>query len=357
MTRLGHHTTLFGREGDGGVTDDELFDRYGVLDRFGLARIAAGSAPVLGTLAYAWRSRRMSKRLGLPDVYWGRQLQSLLAVASLGIPIIYEVHALAPSRYHRLLERRILAGSRVVRVVVISGALREDFLRAHPGVDPGLVIVAHDGADPVTSDPAPVEPWPGRHESPQLGYTGHLYEGRGVEIIVELARRLPGADFHLVGGTDADLHRWREYLSVDPRLTNIWLHGHQPASSVPGYIARFDIVLAPYQHRIETSRGSDISRWISPMKLFEYMAMGKPIVASDLPTIAEVLVSGRHAVLCPSADIDAWETAVRSLLDDPPLRRRLGVAARAELERAYTWEHRVATVLTLPPSTAFRDPR
>ena len=336
---------MFAREGDEEVSTERILDDFGVEDRFRIVRVAARPAPIIGSLSYAYRTRSASTRLGHPDVYWGRQLQSLLAVAPLGWPVVYEVHAVAHTRYHHMLERRLIKSPALNRIVTISQGLRSDFLGSHPMLDPSLVIVAHDGADRVEVPPTPIEPWPGRPDTLQVGYTGHLYQGRGIEVIVELARRLPTIDVHVIGGTDTDLQRWRTLLSGDQHLSNLWFHGHQPAAAIPNYLARFDVVLAPYQRQIAASRGSDISRWISPMKLFEYMALGKAIVASNLDTIAEVLESGEHAILCPPDDVDAWEEAVTTLTADPWLRERLGQAAQDKLEHEHTWEQRVATVL------------
>lgn len=81
------------------------------------------------------------------------------------------------------------------------------------------------------------------------------------------------------------------------------------------------------------------------MKMFEYMAAGKAIVSSDLPVLREVLTHERNALLVPPDDVDAWATAVKRLIDDPELRRRLGETARADLLAHYTWEARAKKVL------------
>jgi glycosyltransferase involved in cell wall biosynthesis len=80
------------------------------------------------------------------------------------------------------------------------------------------------------------------------------------------------------------------------------------------------------------------------MKMFEYMGSGVPIVASDLPVLGEVLTHRRNALIAPAGDVDAWRAAIRELLDEPDLARRLATAARADLERDHTWDRRVATI-------------
>lgn len=344
MVRLGHEPTLFSRGGTD-ASADAIFHEYGITDVFDLERVRTGRIPLVSSLRYAWRCRQRSKDFGIPDVYWARQVQSLLAVRDLGAPLVYEVHGLFPSRYHRALERLLIRSPNLSHVVVISDALRNDFLEVHPELAASRVLVAHDGADPVAEPSGPVTPWPGRSGVVQVGYTGHLYEGRGVDAMIELARRMPQLDFHLVGGTDHDVERWQRSIERRGRLENLWFHGHQPAARMGSYLARFDIALAPYQHHVRSSRGDDTARWVSPMKIFEYMAAGKAIVASTLPTICEVLTDDTDALLREPDNIDAWHAAVERLATDRDLRGRLGRAARQRLEACYTWTARAEAVL------------
>ena len=73
----------------------------------------------------------------------------------------------------------------------------------------------------------------------------------------------------------------------------------------------------------------EIGRWMSPLKLFEYMAAGKPILASDIPALREILADGGTALLLPPGDVAAWAAAARALLADPARAAALGARARA----------------------------
>ncbi len=84
---------------------------------------------------------------------------------------------------------------------------------------------------------------------------------------------------------------------------------------------------------------------MSPLKMFEYMAAGKPIISSDLPVLREVLEDGRNAILVPADDLAAWESAIHRLSGDPDLGLRLGEAARRDLHERYTWDARAGRVL------------
>jgi glycosyltransferase involved in cell wall biosynthesis len=90
---------------------------------------------------------------------------------------------------------------------------------------------------------------------------------------------------------------------------------------------------------------SDISRWTSPMKMFEYMASGVPLIASDLPVLQEVLRDGANAIVVPAGDTARWRQAIEQLVADDDLRYRLAQTAQDDLVRRYTWDERARSVM------------
>jgi glycosyltransferase involved in cell wall biosynthesis len=125
------------------------------------------------------------------------------------------------------------------------------------------------------------------------------------------------------------------------------MHGFIPHGRLGQLFERFDIALAPYHPvGVGVAGGSgDTARWMSPLKLFEYMAHSKAIVCSDVPVLREVLQDRVTALLVSPMDIAAWEAAVRALEASPEWRRSLGDEARKILEARYTWDIRARHVL------------
>ena len=143
--------------------------------------------------------------------------------------------------------------------------------------------------------------------------TGHLYAGRGVELFIELARRIPSAQFVWVGGRPQDVNEWRAKASSQ-NLRNVLFTGFIPNRDLPLYQSAADVLLMPYARSIFGSSGSaDSAAVASPMKMFEYMAAERAIITSDLPVIREVL-NESNAVFCPPDDVEAWKTALEDLL-------------------------------------------
>ncbi len=174
------------------------------------------------------------------------------------------------------------------------------------------------------------------------GYTGHFYAGRGIEILVDLARRFPRAQFLWVGGRPEDVDRWRAALR-DNGIKNVTLTGFIENSRLPLYQAAADILLMPYEYAIAGSSGGNSAEICSPMKMFDYLAAGRAILSSDLPVLREVLNEG-NAVFCSPKDLPAWERAFDALLDDTELRIKLGAQARRDAQQ-YGWKERARKAL------------
>jgi glycosyltransferase involved in cell wall biosynthesis len=175
----------------------------------------------------------------------------------------------------------------------------------------------------------------------QVGYSGHLYEGRGLEVIAGVAERLHDVDFHVIGGEDTDVVRSRARWGACPNLT---FHGYVPHARVARLLAGFHVLLAPYQEKVFVQGGAETASVMSPLKLFEYMSAGRAIIASDLPALREVL-DDDVALFAAAADVNSWTDAIVKTRDDALLRQRLGERARARFLARYTWPARARRVL------------
>lgn len=244
-------------------------------------------------------------------------------------PFIVEAHTLHESdRFRAVLRNRNLRG-----LAVTNEELGRAMRRVHDLGDLP-VVVARSGADPIADVPARALPGSGRL---RCGYVGNLYAGKGTEILIPLAERCPDVDFHVFGGAPEDV----EVLRRKSPATNLFLHGFVPPSDVPAAMLGCDALLAPYQSRVHGASGrTNLARWMSPLKLVEYMAAGRAIVASDLPSIREIVHHGETALLCPPDDVDAWAAALERLAAEPETRTRLGHAAREDFAEHHSWRAR-----------------
>jgi glycosyltransferase involved in cell wall biosynthesis len=146
----------------------------------------------------------------------------------------------------------------------------------------------------------------------------------------------------MVGGhSDSVLERRSEAAKLG--LDNLRYEGFVPNDILPMYQAACEALLMPYQRRVSFTGGKgDTSGVMSPMKMFEYMAMGRLIITSNLPVIREVL-NEDNAAVCEPDDIVAWYQSLRRGMTDPTWATRLAQQARLDA-RKYTWRRKVRAI-------------
>lgn len=339
FSEIGHDVTLMVPDIPDPEAGKDPYAYYGVEETFRIVRLPWLGVPGKRVFA-AYLAARRAKREGVDLVYTRSSYVAWCAVRQ-GLDTVEEEHTPveAAGATPAFAFRRAIRSDRFRRLVVISQALKAHF-REEYGLPEETVMVAPEAADDVGS----VEPVPLDGNRFKVGYVGSLFPGKGMEVIGELSRRCPWAEFHCVGGTDEDIRRWRSELGG---RDNVVFHGFVPHHETARYRAAFDVLVAPYQRRVSGYGGdtTNLADWMSPMKLFEYMSSAKPIVASDLPVLREVLEDERTALLCDPDRIDDWARALERLRQDPELRRRLGGTAREAFLRNHTWENRSRKVL------------
>ena len=132
----------------------------------------------------------------------------------------------------------------------------------------------------------------------------------------------------------------QHWIKIGLKPENFLYAGQVPPDKVPLYLAALSICTIPLPWT------THFAYYTSPMKLFEYMASGRAIIASDLPSIAEVIRDGENALLVPPSDAPALATAIKHLRDDAALRQRLADAAYHEVMAHYTWAARARNILS-----------
>lgn len=311
---------------------------------------------------FSWRAIQRAKILGAQLIY--TRLPQSAALSSLaGLATILEMHDFPQGKMGPFLLRAFLLGRGAQRLVIITRALHKDLTRSFniPTGD-NFTQIAPDGVDLDRYHNLPDPPaarqmlrsappaslvglihFPENFESKfTAGYTGHLYPGRGSQLLLEIATQLPDINFLIAGGEPQDVENLRMVASAH-NLDNVLLTGFVPNTELPWLQAACDVLLMPYQEKVSASSGGDIGRYLSPMKLFEYMACQRAILSSNLPVLQEVLNS-QNAVLLPPKDSFAWVQALRNLKENAELRNQLGRQARQDVS-LYTWQARARRIL------------
>ena len=345
FAQTGHRVILISSDHGASAPSDDTADFYGLSAPLPQRRVAWPKWGAATGYRFAIRAVRMVRRAG-PDLVYTRSTRVAFASALLGVRTILELHTMDPVRRQddALVFRALCRLPSLRHIVTISHALRRDLEAGFPCAV-GRCIVAHDAATPPKPDVLPLD-LGRRPGQPIVGYVGGLYPGKALEIIQACAQRLPEFRFHVAGHVEAEGVAGRIGGNAHP---NLHLHGFLPPSQTDAFRAACDILVAPYQSRVETfGGGGDVARWMSPLKLFEYMAAQRPIVCSDLPVLREVLTHRVNALLCPPDDVDAWSQALIELHEDERLAGELAKSAFATFSQQHTYAARAEAVLGHP---------
>ena len=169
-------------------------------------------------------------------------------------------------------------------------------------------------------------------------YTGHLYKDRGVEILIESARFLDDkTEIIIVGGLPEDVKRVEKIVNGTGLADRVSLLGSKPASLIPLYQLCADVLVMPYPENWK------LKQWSSPMKMFEYMATNRPIVASDFPVIREVL-EGRNSCLVKPGDPEGLAEGINKCISDQAYSESICAKAFDDV-REHTWDRRAENIL------------
>lgn len=333
-----HDVVLVCRRGDP-FTQEGFRTRYGLQSDFRVVRLWWPRVPMLGSLIFALQVFVFVLCKRRPDVFYGRHLISLWLVRFMGVPTIYEAHMPVSSRLEQLLCGQLFRSQSFFRLVCVSAKLLSHYQRIFPSITDQNSMVAPNGAD--RSELTGPESGFRLPES-VVGYIGSAKKEKGIDLVLELARRMPSQSFCIAGPSREAL------LSLGYGVPdNVILLGFLSQRQITDLLEQLTVVLAPYKPGQANGSQSlkDDAHWGSPLKIFEFMSAGKCIVASDIEIVRELIGHGTEGVLCPPGDADAWRSALEELLGDEEKRRRLSENARHRFAENFDRSVRARRVL------------
>jgi glycosyltransferase involved in cell wall biosynthesis len=345
----GHEVTLLSI-GDSKFTNSEdskeLFNFYGVKQCFKISYLKWLKIPGYGIIYAIISALKVVIRIK-PDLVYGRYLPGCLLTSLFNVPTIYESHG--PFKYPEIITRILLfimiRNKKFKKMIVLSKKLGKYFNQRYNMPD-SFMIVAYNGADQLKKNDR-IKLKISKKRIPniallQVGYIGSLYDGKGMEIISELIKNCPWAEFHIIGGLEKDFKKWSRNLAD---YKNGHFYGHLAQSKASLYAFMFDVLLLPSKKIVSVYGGNkNFKQYYSPpIKLFEYMQAGKAIISSNF--LDEILVDHENALLCDPENVNCWIDALEQLRDNPSLRFALGKNARDEFIAKYTWLARAHRVL------------
>lgn len=356
LATRGREVRLVVRHSDPRPTE-AILPEFGVdpTPRLHVDRLIVGHAPnssFIPRLRYLTQSLLMARRASKHGaLVLTRDLQLADFLLRVGCPTLsYEAHAVEAVMYderHRLYglsaapspskrrriesrERRVWTGAS--GFIATTQGILATFERLF-GARPRTAVVPNGCDTPKDREFTPPS------EDQRIVYAGQLYPWKGVDVLVQAFSRLSKGELVIVGGLagESDFDRVRNLargLNLGDRIKFL---GSLPQKDVGRELARATVVVAPFLKSAMTSEHT------SPIKAFEAMAAGRPLLISDTEASREIVEDGRTGIVVPPGNVEAWTRALERVLSDRPLQMAL---ARAAFEKAtqYSWARRAERI-------------
>lgn len=336
---LGHEVTLVVPKRKNTLTDDP-FLYYGVAKNFSIEQIATLDFPWIGTISwklyfliqhfsFAYNAVRILRNR--EGIFYGRD-EVTLAFLSNTKPVYFEVH----TGSNNFFTRRVL--SRAQGLVAISGGLARFYKNLFPKLP---LLVAHDGVNLANF----LQPGTKEAARSKLGisttlpvalYAGRLDGWKGSDVFLKASELLTGkVQCVVIGSTEFD----RDFQELKHTYPKVLFTGFLPYRDLPLYQQAADVLVIPNTATDRISR-----EFTSPLKIFTAMASGIPIVASDIPSIREVL-NAQTACLVTPDDTQALAAGITEVLADPQAAQIRADTAKASVAE-YDWKRRAQHIVS-----------
>jgi glycosyltransferase involved in cell wall biosynthesis len=345
IAELGHEVTLFigtNEKEEIQLKGSDVFNFYGIERAFEIKRIPLKTNSIHALLSSIYA------KLKRAELCYTRSIYAASLIPRLGILTIFE----SDSPIHWRLDKQIaplLLNSLNLKILSISNSLTKIYIEKYK-INPKKILTKPNGVDLERFTALPTkEQLREELNLPQdtriICYAGNLYKGRGIELLLLVSKKLLQDSLVLiVGGRPRDLERYKS-ISLEMHCTNLHFTGFVPYNTIPKYLSASDVLVMPYERDAEDPGGRIQANYMCPMKMFEYMASGRPIVASSLDQIKEILRDGENAILCDPADVGGILKSIEIALDNKELAQKIARNAQDEVKK-YTWAERAKETLS-----------
>lgn len=323
------------------IETEEILDYYGIKTPFHIERVKAKDTQgkwyryifALETIKKIWKNKYDS-------IITRDPLVAFLCVL-LHKRTVLDLHgelAHLCGRAYRIIKWDFFRKSKYLKLVMITESLVKYYEKKY-GLNPQLCTVLPDGCT-VENFEEYCNNELFANAQISIAYAGSFGVGRGYEIIEGLAQNLKAYTYEIYGGTAEDAQKVTGRVPPE----NIKFNGFVPNRDMPEELCKHDILLLPYQSTL-IAKGEDTGKVMSPLKMFEYMASGRVIIASDLEVLKEIL-QDTNCYFAKADDLNSWISKVEEVVNNRETAKKKALQAKTDV-KAYTWKIRAQKMLRL----------
>ncbi len=341
-SNIGHDVTLLLPPYDSG---ENIYDFYNVSENFGIKCIFSTRNLLRQIIHGISCSIHVFFNRNQADIYITRNIVfAFIATIFLKIPTVYDAHHPAVNSIAEQMLKSFLRSDYLIRLSTNSAGLAE--LYRGYGIKDDKIVVAHNGVDIDNlkylskAEARKITKLPNKAKI--VLYSGNIYKGRGIETLMDVAGLINDLLFVIVGGEEHDIIHYRELLK-NKKINNFRFIGFVKQEEVFYYLLSADVLVMPYTMSMTIKSGTVASDFTSPIKLFEYMASGRVIVASAIPSVKEIL-NDQNSILVEPGSAEALADGISLALRDMEKTNLLSNRAVEDVKN-YTWDERARKIL------------
>jgi len=253
-----------------------------------------------------------------------------------GVPAIYEHHHHETKQFNP----KIVHNPLLQVAVTVADSVRESMIQN--GLPADKIIKLHSGFNSVflNRQPEQAATWRKQlltNEQYLVVYAGALLPFKGVDLLLDVAQQLTHVHFAFAGGDETQVTAYKQ-LAIEKQLRNVTFLGHLSHTSLPGLLQASDVLAHPHC-------SGPASTFTSPLKLFDYLASGTPIVATEITSLTEFKSSNAIAGWCEPDNPDSFAQCIQQVLETYP-RKSEGYRHMIDYVQQFSWENRAAKLLS-----------
>lgn len=291
------------------VSNGNIFNFYKVKTKFNIKKLKYFKKFPLGINFYLFSILSIIESIKFkPDIYITRNFFTCFLLVLIKKKIILELHhdLKTESRIVRFIVKNFnfLNSKNLVKLIAITNYVKDDYIRKY-SIKTNKVIVLPSGSSIKEN-----YKYIAKNKKLNIGYFGSLYKSRGLELIIKLAKIDPKNNYHIYG------NKKQIKLSVSKKSEkNLYLNDYVAYKKIPKILLNMDLLLMPYTSSITVAGDvGDITKYTSPLKLFDYLSVGRPIICSDFDVLKEIVSENKNVIFVKNyQNIYAWKKEITKL--------------------------------------------
>ena len=313
-----------------------ISEHYGIKKNFQIIRIKKFISFPRGLKYYLYSI--YSIIIGLrfnPKIFITRNYFTLFILVLLRRKVIFEIHTGLEfeGRINNFIFKnlKILNSKKIINLVFITNSVKKNFFEKYQ-IKPKKFTILSSASNLTSSYPFAYE-----KKSLKIGYFGLVNKSRGLDFLFKLSQIDKQNEYHIIGGA-------RENIDLKRKKTfhkNIFFKEFLPYKKIKNLMNSMDILILPYEKEISAAGNfGNIAQYTSPMKLFDYLGSTKPIIASSLPVLKEILVEKKNCIFIKDLNVYKWKLIINKLSHNHQLRKIIS-KNNFFLSKNYTYKKRV----------------